>query len=73
MLSNTIIDGYLIKGNGAMAENVWVKISGKWHYATASGKISRNKWEKIEGVWYYFDIWSALMPLMKKGIKLYNH
>ena len=55
MLSNTIVDGYLIKGNGAMAENDWVKISDQWYYATASGKISRNKWEKIEGVWYYFD------------------
>jgi len=55
MLSNTIIDDYLVKGNGAMAENDWVKISDKWYYATASGKISRNKWEKIEGSWYYFD------------------
>ena len=63
MLSNTMVDGYLIKGNGAMAENDWVKISDKWYYATASGKISHNKWEKIEGVWYYFD---------KNGIMLSN-
>ena len=63
MLSNTMVDGYLVKGNGAMAENDWVKISDKWYYATASGKISRNKWEKIEGVWYYFD---------KNGIMLSN-
>ena len=55
MLSNSIVDDYFVKGNGAMAENDWVKISDKWYYATASGKISRDKWEKIEGSWYYFD------------------
>ena len=55
MISNIIIDDYLIQENGALAENTWVKISDKWYYATASGKISRNKWEKIAGIWYYFD------------------
>ena len=55
MISNIIIDDYLIQDNGALAENTWVKISDKWYYATASGKISRNKWEKIKGIWYYFD------------------
>ena len=55
MISNIIIDDYLIQENGALAENTWVKISDKWYYATASGKISRNKWEKIKGIWYYFD------------------
>lgn len=55
MISNIIIDDYLIQDNGALAENTWVKISDKWYYATASGKILRNKWEKIAGIWYYFD------------------
>jgi len=55
MISNIIIDDYLIQENGALAENTWVKISDKWYYATASGKILRNKWEKIAGIWYYFD------------------
>ena len=55
MISNIIIDDYLIQDNGALAKNTWVKISDKWYYATASGKISRNKWEKIKGIWYYFD------------------
>ena len=55
MISNIIIDDYLIQDNGALAENTWVKISDKWYYATASGKILRNKWGKIAGIWYYFD------------------
>ena len=55
MISNIIIDDYLIQENGALAENTWVKISDKWYYATASGKILRNKWGKIAGIWYYFD------------------
>ena len=55
MISNIIIDDYLIQENGALAENTWVKISDKWYYATAPGKILRNKWEKIAGIWYYFD------------------
>lgn len=63
MISNIIIDGYLIQDNGALAENTWVKISDKWYYATASGKILRNKWEKIAGIWYYFD---------KEGIMVTN-
>ncbi|BBA08754.1 glucosaminidase domain-containing protein [Streptococcus oralis] len=63
MISNIIIDDYLIQDNGALAENTWVKISDKWYYATASGKILRNKWEKIAGIWYYFD---------KEGIMVTN-
>ena len=63
MISNIIIDDYLIQDNGALAENTWVKISDKWYYATASGKIFRNKWEKIAGIWYYFD---------KEGIMVTN-
>ena len=63
MISNIIIDDYLIQDNGALAKNTWVKISDKWYYATASGKIFRNKWEKIAGIWYYFD---------KEGIMVTN-
>ena len=63
MISNIIIDDYLIQDNGALAKNIWVKISDKWYYATASGKIFRNKWEKIAGIWYYFD---------KEGIMVTN-
>ena len=44
MLGNTMVDGYLVKDNGAMAENDWVKISDQWYYATTSGKITRNNW-----------------------------
>ena len=61
MISNIIIDDYLIQDNGALAKNTWVKISDKWYYATASGKISRNKWGKIAGIWYYFDKEGAMV------------
>ena len=61
MISNIIIDDYLIQDNGALAENTWVKISDKWYYATASGKILRNKWGKIAGIWYYFDKEGAMV------------
>ena len=55
MLSQTIYTDYLLKSNGAMAENSWEKIDDKWYYATETGKIVRDKWEKIGGVWYRFD------------------
>ena len=54
MLSQTIYNDYLIKSNGAMAENAWVKIGDKWYYANEDGKITRNTWKKIAGVWYRF-------------------
>ena len=55
MLSNTIINSYLLTNSGAMAENKWVFIDKHWYFANSSGKISQNKWEKINGAWYYFD------------------
>ena len=55
MLSNTIINSYLLTNSGAMAENKWVLIDKHWYFANSSGKISQNKWEKINGIWYYFD------------------
>ena len=55
MLSNTIINSYLLTNSGAMAENKWVLIDKYWYFANSSGKISQNKWEKINGIWYYFD------------------
>lgn len=55
MLSNTIINTYLLTNSGAMAENKWVLIDKHWYFANSSGKISQNKWEKINGAWYYFD------------------
>ena len=54
MLSATIYKDYLLKTNGAMAENAWAKLEDKWYYTTASGKIIRDKWEKINGSWYSF-------------------
>ena len=54
MLSQTIYNDYLIKSNGAMAENAWVKIGDKWYYANEDGKVTRNTWKKIAGVWYRF-------------------
>ena len=55
MLSNTIINSYLLTNSGAMAENKWVLIDKHWYFANSSGKISQNKWEKINDIWYYFD------------------
>ncbi|MDU1467949.1 MAG: N-acetylmuramoyl-L-alanine amidase [Streptococcus mitis] len=63
MLSNTIINSYLLTNSGAMAENKWVLIDKHWYFANSSGKISQNKWGKIDGSWYYFD---------KDGIMLSN-
>lgn len=55
MLSNTIVDGYLLKSSGAMAENTWVLIDGKWYYADQDGKVIKQAWKKINGAWYYFN------------------
>ena len=55
MLSQTIVDGYLLTKSGAMAENGWVKVDQNWYYVTPSGRISQDKWEKVNGSWYYFD------------------
>ena len=55
MLSQTIVDGYLLTKSGAMAENGWVKVNQNWYYVTPSGRISQDKWEKVNGSWYYFD------------------
>ena len=63
MLTQTIVDGYLLTKSGAMAENGWVKVDQNWYYVTPSGRISQDKWEKINGSWYYFD---------KNGVMLSN-
>ncbi|MBZ2087047.1 N-acetylmuramoyl-L-alanine amidase [Streptococcus oralis] len=55
MLSQTIVDGYLLTKSGAMADSGWVKVDQNWYYVTPSGRISQDKWEKVNGSWYYFD------------------
>ena len=55
MLSQTIVDGYLLTKSGAMADSGWVKVDQSWYYVTQSGRISQDKWEKVNGSWYYFD------------------
>lgn len=55
MLSQTIVDGYLLTKSGAMAENSWVKVDQNWYYTNEYGKYSQDKWEKIKGTWYAFE------------------
>lgn len=55
MLTNQIVDGYVLSNNGTMVNQGWKKIEDKWFYVNSAGKISQAKWEKISGSWYYFD------------------
>ena len=52
MLSNTMVDGYLVKGNGAMAENDWVKYltSGTMPQLQARFLATNGKRLKASGI-----------------------
>ena len=43
---------YLLKENGAMGVNEWVRADGKWYYANSKGLMTVG-WVKYRNKWYY--------------------
>lgn len=54
MLTNTIVDGYLLSASGAMVNSGWYKVGNDWYSVKGSNNTVRyNEWYKEGNTWYY--------------------
>ena len=56
---------YLLKENGAMGVNEWVRADGKWYYANSKGLMTVG-WVKYRNKWYYLKANGVMVTGIQK-------